>query len=88
MLLGVPSRLALQALDLGSQLVGSPGASFPAGVAAEREAGYILLGAAAVVLPQEALAGGAATDFLACWRHALRASSAAQLDITKYLTVG
>ena len=86
--LGVPSQLALQALELGSQLVGSPGGGPAAAVAAEREAGYILLGAAAVVLPQEALVGGAAADLLSCWKPALRASAAGELDVNKYLTVG
>ena len=85
--LGIPSQLALQALKLGSQLVSAPPTRAAAALAAEREAGYILLGAAALVLPQEALTGQRA-ELLSLWKPALRASAAAQLDVKKYLMVG
>ena len=84
----MPSKLATQALELGSRLVITPGSLAPSGAAAQREAGYILLGAVAVVLPQEALVGGAATDMLTCWHPALQSPAAAQLDVTKCSTVG
>ena len=84
--LGIPSQLALQALKLGSQLVSAPTTRTSATLAAEREAGYILLGAAAVVLPQEAMAGQRA-ELLRLWKPALDAAAAAQLDVKKYLMV-
>lgn len=83
----MPVKLALQALKLGTQLVSSPAAGVPAAVAAKREAGYILLGAVAAVLPQKALTGRAVADLLGSWKPALHTSTA-ELDVTKYLPVG
>ena len=43
--LGMPSRLRQRALDLAEGLIKTPGSSCPDGQGAEREAGYIILGA-------------------------------------------
>ena len=52
----MPSQLTLEAMDLAGRLVGVPQSRGPAGQAAEREAGYILLGALALALPAVAVA--------------------------------
>lgn len=43
--LGMPSRLRQTALELAEGLIRSPGSRCPDGQGAEREAGYIVLGA-------------------------------------------
>ena len=77
---------ALQALKLGSALVTSPSSGVPAAAAAKREAGFILLGAAAAALPRKALQGRAVLELLDCWEPALL-TAAAELDAEMYLPV-
>ena len=43
--LGMPSRLRQRALGLAEGLIRTPGSGHPDGQGAEREAGYIILGA-------------------------------------------
>ena len=43
--LGMPSKLRQRALDLAERLIRTPGSTRPDGQGAEREAGYIILGA-------------------------------------------
>jgi hypothetical protein len=54
--------------------------------AAEREAGYVVLGALALALPPAQLAAQRA-ELLELWRVALAADAAAELDVKKYLQV-
>lgn len=54
--------------------------------AAEREAGYILLGALALALPAGQVAAQRA-ELLELWRVALAPDAAAELDVKKYLQV-
>ena len=53
--LGVPSRLPVKALQMAEQLIERPLSRRAAGRAAEREAGYFLLGALCISLPADAL---------------------------------
>ena len=54
--------------------------------AAEREAGYVVLGALALALPPAQLAAQRA-ELLELWRVALAPDAAAELDVKKYLQV-
>lgn len=84
--LGVPAQLVMSAMDLAARLVGSPQSRGAAGQAAEREAGYVLLGALVLSLPPASVAAQRA-ELLELWRVALAPASAADLDIRKYLQV-
>lgn len=53
--LGVPSQLPMQALELAEKLISRPMSKRDAGKAAEREAGYLLLGALCASLPSTVL---------------------------------
>ncbi len=82
----MPSQLALSAMDLAARLIGVPQSKAPAGQAAEREAGYIMLGALALALPAGQVAAQRA-ELLELWRVALAPDAAAELDVKKYLQV-
>ena len=84
--LGVPSQLTLEALKLAAQLVGTPASSTPAGLAAEREAGFIVLGAATLALPAEAVATQR-SELLGLWSQALGEHTSAEMDVAAYLAV-
>ncbi len=53
--LGVPASLFMEALELAQAFIGNPTSARATGVAVEREAGYILLGALCMCLPAEVL---------------------------------
>ena len=84
--LGTPSQLTLEALKLAAQLVGTPASSTTAGLAAEREAGFVVLGAATLALPAEAVASQR-SELLGLWSHALGEHASAEMDVAAYLAV-
>lgn len=53
--LGVPGKLLFEVLALAEQLIGTPSSKRAAGRAAERQAGYVVLGALPLSLPPERL---------------------------------
>lgn len=79
----MPSRLVLAALGAAERLVKRSQSAGPTGAAAEREAGYILLGALCRALPQEVVAEKR-VGLLALWRPALSQEAAADLDVNKF----
>lgn len=85
--LGVPAQLVMAAMDLSARLVGSPQSRGAAGQAAEREAGYVLLGALVLALPPASVATQRA-ELLELWRVALAPAAAAELDLKKYMQAG
>jgi hypothetical protein len=59
--LGVPSFLLMGSLELAQDLIRKPSSSRATGAAAEREAGYVLLGSACACLPADMLKVSAST---------------------------
>jgi hypothetical protein len=64
--LGVPSFLLMGSLELARDLIRKPSSSRATGAAAEREAGYVLLGSACACLPAEMLKVSVSTYLSIC----------------------
>lgn len=84
--LGVPAQLILSAMDLAARLIGFPQSHASAGQAAEREAGYVMLGALMLALPAASVAAQR-VELLELWRVALAPDVAADLDVKKLTQV-
>eukprot|EP00884_Botryococcus_braunii_P001693 jgi/Botrbrau1/11524/Bobra.0393s0003.2 len=83
--LGVPASLFMEALELARAFIGNPTSARAGGVAVEREAGYVLLGALCVCLPAEVLKDRR-EELLTLWGPALMTDTALALDLKRYLT--
>lgn len=84
--LGVPAQLIVSAMDLAERLIGVPQSPASAGQAAEREAGYVMLGALMLALPAASVAAQRG-QLLELWRVALAPEVAADLDVKKLTQV-
>ncbi|KAL3149121.1 hypothetical protein ABBQ32_001960 [Trebouxia sp. C0010 RCD-2024] len=83
--LGIPSVLLLSGLDLGTKCIREVVPDSGAGARVIMEAGYILLGAMCIALPQDIMEPRH-EDLLSLWQPALSAEAAQKLDMKRYLT--
>eukprot|EP00803_Ostreobium_quekettii_P010737 evm.model.scf_1340.1 EVM.evm.TU.scf_1340.1 scf_1340:1414-16767(-) len=81
--LGVPSTLYIQSYDLVKKMIYSPSANVANAQAVERKAGYCILGALCVSMPED-LIKTRLDELLSLWEPALGAGGKAALDVTRY----
>ncbi|KAL0055345.1 hypothetical protein WJX82_010851 [Trebouxia sp. C0006] len=83
--LGIPSSLLMSALELATKCIREVAPEAGVGAQVVMEAGYMVLGAMCVALPQDMM-DQRQEDLLSLWQTALSAEAAQSLDMKRYLT--